>query len=63
MYLGIALDQALKDRVKGYAVVNVAGRDLFFQHIATPVVGSIRLVGKALSVLFLPKHAAVRVGG
>ena len=48
---GIVLDQTLKDRVKGDAVMDIAGRDLCFQHIPTPVADRMRLVGEAFPVL------------
>ena len=59
---GIVLDQTLKDRVKGDAVVDIAGRDLRFQHIAPPVADRMRLVGEAFPVLALLKYAAVWIG-
>ena len=60
--LGTALDQALKHPVKDHAVMDIAGRDLCFQHIAPPVADGVRLVGEAFPALALLKYAAVRVG-
>ena len=60
--LGTVLDQTLKHSVKGDAVVDIAGRDLRFQHIAPPVADSMRLIGEAFPVLALLKYAAVRIG-
>ena len=62
LHFGIVLDQTLKHSVKGDAVVDIAGRDLRFQHIAPPVADRMRLVGEAFPVLALLKYAAVWIG-
>ena len=59
---GIVFYYAFKYCIKGDAVMDIAGRDLRFQHIAAPVADRMRLVGETFPMLALLEHAAVRIG-
>ena len=61
--LGVVSAHFIIQRIKGYAVVDIAGSDVNTKNKIVLVAGRVRLVGKALFVFPLVEHAAFRVGG
>ena len=60
---GVVSAHFIIQRIKGYAVVDIAGSDVNTKNKIVLVAGRVRLVGKALFVFPLVEYTTFRVGG